>query len=249
MMRQKYVMANWKMNGSINFIAEFFKVFFSQFSKTEPQKCVIFPPSLYMQEVFEKTKDSFVKIGAQNVFYLDSGAYTGEISSAMLSDFNCKYVLIGHSERRNIFHEAEKFVAKKFHHVNDHGMIPVLCVGETLAQRENGQTKQALTQQLAGVLNSNNDFKNAIIAYEPVWAIGTGKTASLEEIQDAHGFIRSLIAQYDKAVADNISILYGGSVNEVNAESIFNLTDVDGGLIGGASLDPKKFVEIVKCIK
>lgn len=248
MMRQKYVMANWKMNASISFIEEFFKIFFNH-TLSAAAKCVIFPPAIYLQAVCQKIEDSSLMLGCQNVFYEDKGAFTGEVSSVMIKDFNCKYVLIGHSERRHIFNESEKFVAKKFHHVNDHGMIPVLCIGETLSERESNKTKEVLTRQLNAVFQNQNTFDSAVIAYEPVWAIGTGKTASAGEIEDAHGFIRSVIAQYNKNTADNISILYGGSVNEANAESIFNINDVDGSLIGGASLDPGKFAEIVKCIK
>ena len=167
----------------------------------------------------------------------------------MFKEFGVKMILVGHSERRHILHESEKFVAEKFHHVKDHDMIPVLCVGETLEQREKGLTEAVIAQQLAAVqLDNRMVFNQCIIAYEPVWAIGTGQTATPEQAQEAHAFIRSWVEEREKENAASLSILYGGSVNEKNAKSLFSMPDVDGGLVGGASLDAKQFVEIVKCI-
>ena len=167
----------------------------------------------------------------------------------MLKEFNCEYVLVGHSERRHYFKEDENFVAQKFHHVKEHGMIPVLCVGETLKEREEGQTEQVIAKQLLAVKEkAENCFSDCVVAYEPVWAIGTGKTASPEQAQEVHQYIRNLVAKVNTSDADRLSILYGGSVNENNALELFAMPDVDGGLVGGASLNAKQFLEIVKCI-
>ena len=156
---------------------------------------------------------------------------------------------MGHSERRRIFHEDEKFISEKFHHVKDHDMIPVLCVGETLDERNQGLTEQILTQQLLAVTHQSSQcFKQCVIAYEPVWAIGTGRTAEPEQVQAVHAFIRKLVATFGQSESRNLPILYGGSVNEHNARALFSMPDVDGGLIGGASLHARSFVEIVKCI-
>ncbi|HVT62890.1 MAG TPA: triose-phosphate isomerase, partial [Legionellaceae bacterium] len=162
----------------------------------------------------------------------------------------CHYVLVGHSERRTLFHEDEKFIAEKFHHVKEHDMIPVLCVGETENDRASGLMEQKLSLQLSAVFeNKTADvLKNCIIAYEPIWAIGTGKTATPEQAQHAHAFIREFLANIDRHDAQNVPILYGGSVNAANARALFAMTDVDGGLIGGASLYAEQFGEIVKCI-
>lgn len=249
-MRPKLVAGNWKMNGKKQQIIEL-----TDQIKANTQldrmnsKVVLMPPALYIPLVSELIIDSKLSLGAQNVFPKDAGAYTGELSAPMLKDFNCSYVLVGHSERRQYFHEDEKFVAEKFHHVKEHGMIPVLCVGETLFERENGLTEQIISKQLLAVCEKNNDcFRDCVIAYEPVWAIGTGKTAMPEQAQAVHNFIRNLIANINSNDAEQLSLLYGGSVNENNAKALFSMPDIDGGLVGGASLNAQQFVEIVKCI-
>ncbi len=248
-MRKKIVMGNWKMNGQLSQVERLL----DQLVFVEPLQpdvhCVVLPPSIYLPYVCSRLKESPIGWGAQNVYPKNSGAFTGELSAPMLIDYQCQYVLVGHSERRSIFHEDEKFVAEKFHHVKDHGMIPVLCVGETLAEKESGLTEQALARQLAAVTAFGSDFFNrCVIAYEPVWAIGTGQTATPEQAQYVHTYIRGFVAQYNNDDADLLSILYGGSVNENNARALFSMPDVDGGLIGGASLDARQFVEILKCI-
>lgn len=244
-MKQPMVMGNWKMNGSRLQIA----TLLDSLLAAELRHCAVFPPAIYLPMVQAQLEGSGVSWGAQNVYPKDSGAYTGELSAPMLHDFNCQYVLVGHSERRHLLGEDENFVAKKFHHVKDHDMIPVLCIGETLAEREQGLTEAVIQSQLMAVTHGHaNVFNRCVIAYEPVWAIGTGKTATADEAQKVHGYIRRLMAEFEKENAAAVSILYGGSVNEHNARALFSMPDVDGGLVGGASLNAQQFVEIVKCI-
>ena len=210
---------------------------------------VLFPPAIYLPLVSSYPALGNIAWGAQNVYPAESGAYTGELSAPMLLDYKCKYVLVGHSERRTLFAEDEKFVADKFHHVKEHDMIPILCVGETLKEREQGRTEDVLANQLRSVAESGSSvFSNCVIAYEPVWAIGTGRTALPEQVQEVHMIIRALVTELGEVDGNNVSLLYGGSVNEKNAKALFDMPDVDGGLIGGASLNARQFVEIVKCI-
>lgn len=248
-MRHKVVMGNWKMNGCINQIKQLLEQLLSELPEHEQHQCVVFPPAIYLSWVSSYLANSGIGWGAQNIYPKDSGAYTGEISATMLKDYAARYVLVGHSERRHLFHEDEKFVAEKFHHVKDHDMIPVLCVGETLQERDSGLTEDVLKRQLLAVTSVGDyPFKDCIVAYEPVWAIGTGLTATPEEAQAAHSYIRNVVSQWDQDAAAELSILYGGSVNEKNARALFAMPDVDGGLVGGASLNAQQFVEIVKCI-
>ncbi len=248
-MRQTLVMGNWKMNGSINQVNSLLNGILALMPPQEGVECVVFPPAIYLPLASMLLSNGLIKLGAQNVYPADAGAYTGELSAPMLNDFCCRYVLVGHSERRQIFHEDEKFVAEKFHHVKDHDMIPVLCLGETLEEREKGLTEAVLTRQLLAVTAfGSHFFQQCVVAYEPVWAIGTGRTASPDEAQAAHAFIRSLVAKIDDRDAEKLPIIYGGSVNERNARTLFAMPDVDGGLVGGASLNAQQFVEILKCI-
>jgi triosephosphate isomerase len=248
-MRQKIVAGNWKMNGQIHEVIQLTNQLKEMLDFDYDVQIVVMPPAIYIPQVNDLLEASKIEIGAQNVYPKDSGAYTGELSAPMLKDYDCRYVLVGHSERRHGFHEDEKFVAQKFHHVKEHGMIPVLCVGETLIEREKGQTEQVIAKQLLAICEQDQySFKNSVVAYEPVWAIGTGKTASPEQAQEVHQFIRKLIAEINSSDAERLSLLYGGSVNENNARALFAMPDIDGGLVGGASLNAKQFVEIVKCI-
>lgn len=248
-MRKKIVMGNWKMNGRLEQVSILLDTLLERLPMDSGVDCVVLPPSIYLPRVSEQLRGGGMGWGAQNVYPADAGAYTGEISAPMLLDYGCQYVLVGHSERRHVFHENEKFVAEKFHHVKDHGMIPVLCIGETLQEREQGLTQQILKKQLLSVINHGPDvFENGVVAYEPVWAIGTGQTATPEHVQAVHAFIRECVAAVDERHAKNLSILYGGSVTQNNAQALFAMPDVDGGLIGGASLNALSFVEIVKCI-
>ncbi|WP_028389090.1 triose-phosphate isomerase [Legionella fairfieldensis] len=249
-MRGKIIAGNWKMNGCMESIEILLQQLRSSIDQRDGAQCIVMPPSIYIPLVKNCLSESSIKWGAQNVYPQDAGAFTGELSAPMLQDYSCSYVLVGHSERRRLFCEDEKFVADKFHHVKEHGMIPILCVGETFEEREQGRTKEVLTRQLLAVCANNNlrCFKDSVIAYEPVWAIGTGRTASPEQVQEVHSLVRAFVADLDREDADCLSILYGGSVNEKNARALFEMPDVDGGLIGGASLNAQQFVEIVKCI-
>jgi triosephosphate isomerase len=247
-MRLKIVAGNWKMNGRSDQIKSLLQQILKPLDGQTKAQCIVFPPSIYLPLVKDCLNETSIKWGAQNVYPSDAGAFTGELSAPMLQDYDCRYVLVGHSERRRLFGEDEKFVAEKFHHVKEHGMIPVLCVGETQEERQKGLTEQVLAQQLLALGEARQSFKNCLIAYEPVWAIGTGLTATPEQVQVVHASIRALVAGFCSEDAKQLSILYGGSVNEKNAAALFAMPDVDGGLIGGASLNAQQFVEIVKCI-
>lgn len=247
-MRQKIVAGNWKMHGQIDQVKSLLQQLTHLLDKQCAQ-CIVMPPSIYLPLTKDYLSETAIKWGAQNVYPQDAGAFTGELSGPMLNDFDCGYVLVGHSERRKLFNEDEKFIAEKFHHVKEHGMIPILCVGETQEERDQGLTEQVLAKQLLAQTNANKRcFKDCVIAYEPVWAIGTGQTAAPEQVQQVHLAIRKLVAEFSREDASHLSILYGGSVNEKNAASLFAMPDVDGGLVGGASLNAQQFVEIVKCI-
>lgn len=248
-MRTRLVMGNWKMNGRLSQLDALLSSLINELSEQEQAHCVVFPPAIYIPKIQSLLSDSAIRFGAQNIYPANAGAFTGELSAVMLQDFNCQYVLVGHSERRQLFGENENFVAKKFHHAKESDMIPVLCVGETLSEREQGLTETVIARQLHAVLQDKNDvFNHCVIAYEPVWAIGTGQNASAEQAQAVHVFIREVIAEREPTNAARVPILYGGSVNENNARSLFIMPDVDGGLVGGASLNARQFVEIVKCI-
>ncbi|STY28045.1 triosephosphate isomerase [Legionella wadsworthii] len=248
-MRHKIVAGNWKMNGQLQQVIQLSKELKDSLGSIDDVQIIVMPPAIYIPQVSETLSECKINVGAQNVYPKNFGAYTGELSGPMLKDFNCRYVLVGHSERRHCFHEGENFVAQKFHHVKEHGMIPVLCVGETLTEREKGQTEQVIAKQLLAVSeHDKNCFQDCVIAYEPVWAIGTGKTATPDQAQEVHQFIRKLIGKINHSDAAHLPLLYGGSVNENNAKALFSMPDVDGGLVGGASLNAKQFLEIVKCI-
>jgi triosephosphate isomerase (TIM) len=249
-MRPAWVMGNWKMNGSRATIESLIDGMLANFPHETKAHVVVFPPAIYIPRVAEKLAGSMIGWGAQTVYQEDAGAYTGELSAPMLKDYGCAYVLVGHSERRVLFHEDEKCVAKKFHHVKDHGMIPVLCIGETKQEREQGQTLSVLERQLRAVTRDGaGDFKDAIIAYEPVWAIGTGQTASADEAALVQAAIRDRVNDIAPGDAEALPIVYGGSVNEKTAEALFAMPEIDGGLIGGASLNVQQFLEIVTCTK
>lgn len=207
---------------------------------------VVFPSFIYLQQIENLLADSLVAWGAQNFYLGKSGAFTGEISGPMLTECGCQYVLVGHSERRLLFREDVNLVAAKFRAAQQAGLQPVLCVGETQEQREQGQTENIIQQQLASVVEaaSIDAFRHAVVAYEPVWAIGTGLTATPDQAQAVHAFIRSLLATYSAEIAQSVRVLYGGSVKADNASSLFTMPDIDGGLVGGASLDAKSFLAI-----
>lgn len=243
------VAGNWKMNGSIASIQQLVSELVERVPAHLVANTLVFPPAIYLPLVADLLAEAGIRYGIQNTYPADSGAYTGEISIVMAKEFAVSHGLVGHSERRHILGESEQFVAQKFHHLKENGIIPVLCVGETLTQREKGLTEQVIKAQIEPVM-AMGDLNGAVVAYEPVWAIGTGKTATPEQAQQAHAYIRQLIASHqDAGVADNMDILYGGSVNEKNATALFAMPDIDGGLVGGASLKATQFAEIVKCIK
>ncbi len=210
---------------------------------------VICPPHIYMHQVKEYLAGSAIKLGAQNVNANESGAYTGEVSVGMLGDFNCRYCLVGHSERRALFDETDLDIANKIVPLVKGGIIPVFCIGESLQQREAGQAVTTIIKQLEEVINivGYKYFKSVVIAYEPVWAIGTGKTATAEQAQAMHKAIRQYISKLDKKLFKDLSILYGGSVNENNAGDLIKQKDIDGFLVGGASLMPDSFAAVCSC--
>lgn len=244
-MRRSLVAANWKMNGQkaeVEILLDEFLRLPSQFSCD----VVICPPSLYLGQVQEKLAGSGIYLGAQNIHAADKGAYTGEISAPMLRDFDCRFVLVGHSERRELFAEGDQLVAEKFASAQASGLIPILCIGESQVQREAGETDARILQQLDAVIASNGiaAFTDAVVAYEPVWAIGSGLTATPEQAQAVHRLIRNRLSDLSQDVAESIRILYGGSVKAANAAALFAQQDIDGALVGGASLQAEEFMAI-----
>jgi triosephosphate isomerase len=209
------------------------------------------PPFVYLQECGRLLHDSSIELGAQDVCAEAQGAFTGEVSAAMLKDVGCEYVIVGHSERRLIYRESDQLVARKFAAAQSKTLIPILCVGEQLAEREAGRTQDVVQRQLDAVLElcGVDAFAHAVIAYEPVWAIGTGRNASPEQAQDVHAFIRARLVARSAKIAAETRILYGGSVKAGNAAEIFAMPDVDGGLIGGASLKADEFLAILAAAK
>jgi triosephosphate isomerase len=234
MTRTRLVAGNWKMHGSRASIQALLDSLLQGIAKAGRAGCAVCVPFPYLGMVAERLRGTPLAWGAQNVSEHAQGAYTGEVSAAMLAEFGCRYVIVGHSERRQIFGESDAQVAAKFAAVRGAGMTPILCVGETLEERDAGSTETVVARQLDAV-----DFENGVLAYEPVWAIGTGRNATPEQAQAVHAFLR-------EKVASETPILYGGSVKPQNAAAIFAMPDVDGGLIGGASLVAKDFLDILK---
>lgn len=245
-MRTPLVVGNWKMNGSRSSIKLLLDGIRTGIDGLTDVHVAVCAPYVYLSDVWSQLHDSPITWGGQNVSHEGKGAFTGEISVSMLQDFNCKYVIIGHSERRALYSEDNGLVARKFAVVRKTGMIPLLCVGESLEERESGVTEQVIARQLDAVIElvGVGGLRNAVVAYEPVWAIGTGKTATPEQAQEVHAFIRGRIGQREAEVADGLQILYGGSVKSGNATELFAMPDIDGGLIGGASLVADEFLNI-----
>src|SRR5438067_1350435 len=233
MARTRLVAGNWKMHGSRETIRALLDAIVAGVDAAGAQ-CAICPPFPYLGEVGEGLRGTPVSLGAQNVSEHANGAYTGEVSAAMLAEFGCGYVIVGHSERRQLYGESDAQVAAKFAAARSAGLTPILCVGETLAEREAGRTEEVVARQLGAVA-----FSQAVLAYEPVWAIGTGRNATPEQVQTVHAFLR-------QRVPHDTPILYGGSVKPQNAAAIFAMPDVDGGLIGGASLVAADFLAILQ---
>ena len=244
-MRKKLVAGNWKMHGSLAENAALLAALKPALAGIDAVVCVPFP---YLAQAQAALAGSSVAWGAQNLSEQSKGAYTGEVSAAMLLDFGCTYVIVGHSERRSLYGESDTLVASKYMAAQAAGLKPILCVGESLEERESGVTEAVVARQLDAVINTAGvgSLANAVVAYEPVWAIGTGKTASPEQAQAVHAFIRNKIAALDAGVADQLVIQYGGSVKAANASELMVKPDIDGGLIGGASLVAEEFVAICR---
>ncbi|MFQ5470366.1 MAG: triose-phosphate isomerase [Gammaproteobacteria bacterium] len=246
-MRRPLVAGNWKMNGSKKSVEELLKNILAGADESASAEIVVCPPNVYLGQVESLLAGTGVAWGAQNICQVSTaGAYTGEISDEMLKDFGCSYVIVGHSERRTIYGETDELIAERFSTAQQAGIVPILCVGELLEEREQGTTEQVIARQLDATINHAGiaAFASAVIAYEPVWAIGTGKTATVEQAQQVHEFIRSRIASHDADIANKIRILYGGSVKPSNAADLISMPDIDGGLIGGASLQAEDFLAI-----
>ncbi|MCR4304783.1 MAG: triose-phosphate isomerase [Gallionella sp.] len=247
-MRRKLVAGNWKMHGAFAQNAMLLDALRSGTASISNVDCAVCVPFPYLFQAQQKLSGSAVRWGAQDVHQMDKGAYTGEVSAAMLRDFGCSYVIVGHSERRAYYAESSHLVAEKFLAAQQAGIIPVLCVGETLEQREKGITEDIVAEQLDALiqLGGVQALRNAVVAYEPVWAIGTGKTATAAQAQAVHKFIRQRVASHDGQIATGLCILYGGSVKANNAAELFAMPDIDGGLIGGASLVADEFLAICR---
>ena len=245
-MRQTLVAGNWKLNGSKEVTKQLIEGILGGIGNVKNTEVAVCPPYIYIPQVAELLQGTQLAWGGQNMCPWESGAYTGEISVQMLQDFGCKYVIIGHSERRALYAESDQEIAEKFVAAVDAGLIPILCVGELLEQREADETENVIAQQIKAVLDMAGieKFAHSVIAYEPVWAIGTGKTASPQQAQDVHKFIRDMLQKENAEVAQKLQILYGGSVKPDNAKELFAKEDIDGGLIGGASLTADSFLGI-----
>lgn len=246
MARRPLVVGNWKMNGNRASSLQLARDVLAGLPPDGRAEVGICPPVLYIPDLAEILKGSALRLGAQNVADQEKGAFTGEISGAMLKEFDCTMAIVGHSERRSVYGETDALVARRYAKAIELGVTPILCVGETLEERQAERTFEVIDQQLDAVLAvaGIDSFRRAVIAYEPVWAIGTGLTASTEQAQEAHAYIRSKLSNLNAEVAEGLQILYGGSVKADNAEALFGQSDVDGGLIGGASLDAASFLAI-----
>jgi triosephosphate isomerase (TIM) len=250
-MRKKIVAANWKMNMTLGESARFVESFLLDVGDIRDVDIVIIPPFTAIAKVTEllEKKAQSIRVGAQNMHWERNGAFTGEISAALLRDLFVHYVVLGHSERRRLFGETDEIVNKKVRAAHEATLRPIVCVGETLEQRDRGNVEKILSIQLRGSLKdlTEKELQETVIAYEPVWAIGTGRNASPQQAQEAHAFIRHTLGKMsDEATAERIRIQYGGSVKPENARDLLSQPDIDGALVGGASLDPRSFAQIVK---
>lgn len=252
-MKKNIIVANWKMNGSKREVLDWLKVLLDNDVLLNAVDTIFLPPLLYLPMVASILQNESLGFGAQNICFSSDGAYTGEVSYTMLDDWACEYILIGHSERRHIFKEDNNAISKKLEMGLKSKAKLIFCIGETIDEKNSNKTMDALAKQLVPVLNcveNTTDISDRIIlAYEPVWSIGTGVTPSPLEINNIHSNIKKILLDNNGNKFSNMPILYGGSVSPQNAEEIFSLQDVDGGLVGGASLDANKFLEIIKCMK
>lgn len=245
-MRQNMIAGNWKMNGTSDSVKTLIEGVVSGLSADQKSDVVVCAPYVYIPAVVSAATSSAVKVGAQDVSEQDKGAFTGEVSGEMIKDVGCDYVIIGHSERRSLYGETDEISAQKFVAAQRHGLTPIFCIGELLEERENGTTEAVCERQLDAVINSAGveAMENAVIAYEPVWAIGTGKVATPEQAQAVHAFIRGKLSNLNASVAEKVQILYGGSMNPGNVADLIAQPDIDGGLIGGASLKAEDFLAL-----
>jgi triosephosphate isomerase len=247
-MRARLVAGNWKMHGRRGANWALLDAIIKGMNGISGVECAVCVPFPYLAEAAVQLARTPVACGAQNVSEHADGAYTGEVSAAMLAEFDCRYVIVGHSERRQLFGESDAQVAAKFTAAQAAGLTPILCVGETLSERDSGMTEATVARQLDAVLDKAGvaALSRSVLAYEPVWAIGTGRNATPEQAQAVHGFLRERVAGRDKGVAEGLRVLYGGSVKPANAAAIVAMPDVDGGLIGGASLVAEDFLAILR---
>ena len=245
-MRSKVVVGNWKLNGSLAGNETLLKALLREIPRDNPVACAVCVPGPYLAQARALLEGSGIAWGAQDLSRYDHGAYTGEVSGAMLVDLGCRYVIVGHSERRTLFGETDAIAAEKYVAARNAGLTPIYCVGETLEERERGQMQAVLARQVDALLAryGATGLDRGLIAYEPVWAIGTGRTATAAQADEAQAFIRARIAAKDAGVAEALPILYGGSVKAANAKELFAMPNVDGGLVGGASLVAQEFVGI-----
>ncbi|MGJ9457570.1 triose-phosphate isomerase [Oceanobacillus sp. CF4.6] len=248
-MRKKIIAGNWKMNKVLSESNQFVDAVVSKVPDSEQVEAIVCAPFPYLSSLVEKTNGSKVKVAAQNMHFEDSGAYTGEVSPVMLKDLGVSHVVLGHSERREYFAETDETVNKKTHAAFHHGLTPIVCVGETLEQREANETKNHVETQVKKAIEGLSDEQVAetIVAYEPIWAIGTGKTASSEDANEVCTHIRNVIKEVtSEAIAEKVVIQYGGSVKPSNVEELLSQSDIDGALVGGASLEAESFLQLVE---
>jgi triosephosphate isomerase len=247
-MRSSLIAGNWKMNGSLQSVTELVEGI--KAGNAGKAELAVFPPAVFLMKVGGMLADSNCALGAQNVCDQEAGAFTGEVAAAMLKECGCRYALVGHSERRSLYLETDQLVAARFAMAIATGIVPILCVGETLDEREQGRTEEVVARQIDAVIDRSgiDGIAQAVIAYEPVWAIGTGKVATPDQAQEVHAFIRDKLAQLDAGVAEQVKILYGGSMNPSNAAELLSQNDIDGGLIGGASLKADDFLAIAQAV-
>ena len=252
-MRKKIIAANWKMNMTQGESAQFMESFLRDVGEINDVEVVIIPPFTAIPKVSEALGRAHnIKLGAQNMYWEKSGAFTGEISAPLLRDLFVHYVVLGHSERRTLFGETDEMVNRKVHAAHEGKLRPIVCVGETLDQRDKGDVEKILSMQLRGSLAglTSKQLQESVIAYEPVWAIGTGRNATPQQAQEAHAFIRRTLSEMaDDGTAERVRIQYGGSVKPENARELMSQADIDGALVGGASLDPRSFAQIVKAAR
>jgi len=249
MMRKPIIAGNWKMNKTIGEALELVNSLKELVADVTDVEIVVAPPFTALQAVGEAIEGTNIKLAAQDMFWEESGAYTGEISPLMLKDVGCQYVIIGHSERRGYFGETNETINRKVKAAHKHGLKPIMCVGEKLEERESGVTKEVVKDHVVNGLKglSEEEMLNTVIAYEPVWAIGTGRTATPQQAQEVHQFIRELLGEiFSKEVAEQVRIQYGGSIKPENIAGLMAQPDIDGGLVGGASLKADSFAKIVK---